>query len=197
MSMMEIDNKDNQINSIKNVEDIMGATLNEIFKILQDKDITLRLYNAVFNYDIEYITSMMFYDEIKEYLVKIAIFHDKVDFVKYIYDKHNNEISETTIFENIVQSLQYKAENTLKYILRRQKNRNLPYCLIMKFISNTKDVEILKLFRKVVVEGVINYNDIKYYIQHGNNYNVRSNQDMINVLDKYLIDVYNRNYKNS
>ena len=194
---MEIDNKDNQINSIKNVEDIMGATLNEIFKILQDKDITLRLYNAVFNYDIEYITSMMFYDEIKEYLVKIAIFHDKVDFVKYIYDKHNNEISETTIFENIVQSLQYKAENTLKYILRRQKNRNLPYCLIMKFISNTKDVEILKLFRKVVVEGVINYNDIKYYIQHGNNYNVRSNQDMINVLDKYLIDVYNRNYKNS
>ena len=194
---MEIDNKDNQINSIKNVEDIMGATLNEIFKILQDKDITLRLYNAVFNYDIEYITSMMFYDEIKEYLVKIAIFHDKVDFVKYIYDKHNNEISETTIFENIVQSLQYKAENTLKYILMAQKNRNLPYCLIMKFISNTKDVEILKLFRKVVVEGVINYNDIKYYIQHGNNYNVRSNQDMINVLDKYLIDVYNRNYKNS
>lgn len=194
---MEIDNKDNQINSIKNLEDIMVTTLNELFKILHDKDITLRLYNAVFNYDIEYITSMMFYDEIKEYLVKIAIFHDKVDFVKYIYDKHNNEISETTIFENIIQSLRYKAENTLKYILMAQKNRNLPYYLIVKFISNTKDIEILKLFRKVVIEEFIDYKDIKYYIEHGNNYNVRSNQDMINVLDKYLIDVYNRNCKNS
>lgn len=157
--------------------------LEELTRIVNDKNIALLLYNSVINCDIEYLKKIPNLSVLLSSLIKIAICNDKIDFVKYFYDNFGFNFNDANIYSDISMALENNAENVLKYFLLKYKHNKAIYIVIINSLIKNKNNTSFNLFKKMLYARLIDCNTIKNHLQN-NNYEIIDIQEILDIINK-------------